>query len=186
MDFAITETGTPIYPVTVEEMKLFSRVDNDDEDVLIQQLIAGVTGEAEDITGRVFAKRSFTLSADAPLDAAMTIPVVPCTVNSVLVDGKTIDKSLYKISLPPSTGKRICPGVLTLLDGFPEAGTVTLNVSAGGDVPDPVIIWIKTRTSTLYEQRESQAMFNSGLKFVELGRDYAMALLDPYILHGGF
>ena len=98
MDFAITETGTPIYPVTVEEMKLFSRVDNDDEDILIQQLIAGVTGEAEDITGRVFAKRSFTLSADAPLDAAMTIPVVPCTVNSVLVDGKTIEQIIREDS----------------------------------------------------------------------------------------
>lgn len=186
MEFAVNEfaAGT-VWPVTVEEMKVFSRVDGDDEDELIQSLIEGVTGEAEDITHRCFAQRTYELVADLPAEEAV-LPVFPCEVVGVTVDGEAVDSSLYTLSKPSSTGRHARPAVFVPLDGFPEEGQLIISVSAGGGVPAPVATWIKTRVSTLYEQRESHAMFNTGLKFVEMSRDYALALLDPYILHGGF
>ena len=187
MDFTVIDEGESTeLAVSVEEMKLFSRVDNDDEDALIEQLIQGVTGEAEDITHRVFAPRQFTLAADLPLSDGV-LPVFPvASVESVKVDGEEILPETFALAMPSSTRRRCRPAVFTPLDGFPEAGRLEIVLIAGGGVPQPVVTWIKTRVSTLYEQRESHAMFNTGLKFTELGRDYAMALLDPYIVHGGF
>jgi len=187
MEFDVAETGTPELVVTVEEMKLFSRVDNDDEDSLIEQLIRGVTQEAEDITHRVFAPRTYLLYADLPAETA-ELPVLPVlSVDSVKVDGEDVLPETFALAMPSSTRRRCRPAVFKPLDGFPEEGKLEIAVTAGtSHVPDPVVTWIKTRVSTLYEQRESHAMFNTGLKFTELGRDYAMALLDPYIVHGGF
>lgn len=186
-EFTVSEfAANAVYPVTVEDQKVFSRVDGDDEDALIQQLIEGVTAEAEDITGRIFAQRTFECTARLPLEGPAAIPLVPCEVTAVTVDGNAVDSSLYAISMPSSTRKAARPAEIIPLDGFPEEGVLRLTVLAGGSVPAAVATWIRTRVSTLYEQRESHAMFNTGLKFVELGRDYAQALLDPYIIHGGF
>ncbi len=188
MEFDAAETGTASLVVSVADMKLFSRVDNDDEDSLIEQLIRAVTQEAEDITHRVLAQRTYTLTAELPADAENVLPIFPVTAcSSATVDGETVDSSLYILAMPSSTGKKARPAVFKPLDGFPEEGTLVLNVTAGeAVVPPPIVAWIKTRVSSLYEQRESHAMFNTGLKFTELGRDYALAMLDPYIVHGGF
>jgi uncharacterized phiE125 gp8 family phage protein len=187
MEFDVAETGTPELVVSVEEQKLFSRVDNDEEDALIEQLIRGVTQEAEDITHRAFAPRAVVLSADLPAETA-ELPVLPVlSVDSVKVDGEDVLPETFALAVPSSQRKRSRPAVFVPLDGFPEEGRLEIAVTVGtSHVPDPVVTWIKTRVSTLYEQRESHAMFNTGLKFVEMSRDYALALLDPYIVHGGF
>jgi uncharacterized phiE125 gp8 family phage protein len=187
MDFSVVdETESSELAVSVEEQKLYSRVDGDDEDALIEQLIRAVTGEAEDITHRVFAPRQFTLTAALPLNDGI-LPVFPvASIESVAVGGEAIDPSLYTYSVPSSQGRYARLAAFVPSDGFPEDGMMEIVVNAGGNVPPQVVMWIKTRVSTLYEQRESHAMFNTGLKFVELGRDYATALLDPFIIHGGF
>lgn len=187
MELFIDEGESTELVVSVEEMKVFSRVDGDDEDALIEWLIRGVTQEAEDICHRMFAHRSFGFEGVLPAGGDIVLPVAPvCAIRSVKVDGDELDQSLYTVSMPSSTGRRVRPAVIRPLDGFPEEGILSIRADAGGHVPPPVRVWIQTRVSTLYEQRESHAMFNTGLKFVELGRDYAMALLDPYIVHGGF
>lgn len=187
MEFFIDEEEPTELAVSVEEMKIFSRVDGDDEDELIGQLIRGVTQEAEDICHRVFTHRKVFFTAELPTDGDIVLPVLPVSgLTSVKVDGEEVDLDLYAVSMPSSQGRHIRPAVIRPLDGFPEAGTLAVTAFAGGVVPEPVITWIKTRVSTLYEQRESHAMFNTGLKFTELGRDYSMAMLDPYIIHGGF
>lgn len=187
MDFTvIDETESSELVVSVEDMKVFSRVDGDDEDALIEQLIRAITGEAEDITHRVFAPRQFTLTAALPLNNGI-LPVFPvASIESVTVGGEPIDSSLYSLSLPSSQGRLARLAAFVPLDGFPDDGMMQIVVNAGGKVPQQVVSWIKTRVSTLYEQRESHAMFNTGLKFTELNRDYVMAILDPFIIHGGF
>lgn len=187
MDFLIDEEEPTEYDVTVEEQKLFSRVDGDDEDELIGQLIAAVTQEAEDICHRRFALRRVHLTADLPADGDIVLPVLPVSgITAVKVGEEQIDFDLYTVSMPSSQGRHIRPAVIRPLDGFPQEGSLRIDCFAGGWTPQPVIAWIKTRVSTFYEQRESFAMFNTGLKFVELSRDYATALLDPYIIHGSF
>ena len=187
MDFLIDEEEPDELVVSVEEQKLFSRVDGGEEDELIGQLIRAVTQEAEDVCHRHFARRRVHLLADLPAAGDLVLPVLPVSgIASVKVDGDEIDQDLYSVSMPSSQGRRARPAVIRPLDGFPEEGSLRIECFAGGWTPQPVVTWIKTRVSTLYEQRESHAMFNTGLKFVELGRDYAMALLDPYIVHGGF
>ena len=187
MNILIDEEEPTELVVSVEEQKLFSRVDGGEEDSLIEQLIQAVTQEAEDVCRRRFAHRRVHLSADLPADGDIVLPVLPVSgITSVKVDGDEIDLDLYAVSMPSSLGRHIRPAVIRPLDGFPQEGVLTIDCFAGGWTPQPVVAWIKTRVSTLYEQRESHAMFNTGLKFVELGRDYAMALLDPYIVHGGF
>ena len=187
MEFLIDEEEPTELVVSVEEQKLFSRVDGDEEDALIEQLIRAVTQEAEDICHRMFAHRSFGFEGVLPAGGDIVLPVAPvCAIRSVKVDGDGLDQSLYTVSMPSSTGRRVRPAVIRPLDGFPEEGILSIRADAGGHVPPPVRVWIQTRVSTLYEQRESHAMFNTGLKFVELGRDYVTAMLDPYIIHGGF
>ncbi len=187
MEFLIDEEEPTELVVSVEEQKLFSRVDGDEEDALIEQLIRAVTQEAEDVCHRHFAHRRVLLRGDLSAGEDIVLPVLPVSgITSVKVDEEDVDFGLYTVSMPSSTGRRVRPAVIRPLDGFPEEGVLEVDAFAGGWTPQPVIAWIKTRVSTLYEQRESHAMFNTGLKFVELGRDYAMALLDPYIVHGGF
>jgi hypothetical protein len=187
MEFDVEQIGESSLAVTVEEQKLYSRVDGDDEDEMIEMLIRGVTQEAEDITHRLFPQRMMIVRCVCD-GSPVTLPVMPvASINSVKIDGEAIDRNLYTASLPSSTGRHIRPAVIEPLDGFPKEGRMEIAVTAGTPkIPTPVLIWIKTRVSTLYEQRESHAMFNTGLKFTELGRDYALALLDPYIIHGGF
>jgi len=187
MEFLVDEEEPTELVVSVEEQKLFSRVDGDEEDELIGQLIRAVTQEAEDICRRRFALRRVHLEGDLPAGGDIVLPVLPVSgITSVKVDGDEVDLDLYTVSMPSSQGRRARPAVIRPLDGFPEEGVLRIDAFAGGWTPEPVVAWIKTRVSTLYEQRESHAMFNTGLKFVELGRDYALALLDPYIVHGGF
>ena len=50
-------------------------------------------------------------------------------------------------------------------------------------LPAPIRQWILARVSSLYEQRES---FAAGSSVHEFGHNFLDALLDPYIIHGGF
>ena len=187
MEFLIDEEEPTELVVSVEEQKLFSRVDGDDEDELVRQLIMAATQEAEDICHRRFALRRVHLTADLPAGGDIVLPVLPVSaITAVKVDEEPIDFDLYAVHMPSSQVRKARPAVIRPLDGFPQEGVLKIDCFAGGWTPQPVATWVKTRTSTFYEQRESFAMFNTGLKFVEFSRDYSMVLLDPYIVHGGF
>ena len=86
MEFLVDEEEPTELVVTVEEQKLYSRVDGDDEDSLIEQLIRAVTQEAEDVCHRHFAHRKVYLSADLPASGDIVLPVLPVSgITSVKV-----------------------------------------------------------------------------------------------------
>lgn len=176
----VTASGEATQPVTLAESKAFLRVDGTDEDAVITSMIAAAVSEAEAITHTRIASRSFIWSHAEP----GPLPIHPVSAVSVSVDTGTasgeVSPSLYAFA--PSEGTE--PAHIEWLDGFPE-GEVSVTMAAGytaQTLPAPIRQWILARVSTFFEQRE---MFAAGAAH-EFGHEFFMALLDPYIIHGGF
>ena len=164
-------------PVTLEEAKAFLRVDGTDEDAVITSMLAAAIAEAEDITHARITGQTVTWNQAEP----GILPVRPVSGVTVSVDGAVVSSSLYLFAPSEGTG----PAVIGWLDGFPE-GEVTVTMTVGFSsqtLPAPIRQWILARVSTFFEQRE---MFITGINVHEFGHEFYQALLDPYILHGGF
>ena len=177
-------------PVTLEEAKLYCRVDHDAEDALITALIVAARQHAERKTGRVLRASTWEMTVGGVLLPYHKLMVrnAPCSALSALtVDGATVDSSLYEF-VPSGNGANEAPLLAHLmpLEGFPEAEESTvLTLSCGwafDAIPQAVKSWILVRVATLYEQRESFAV---GTNFTEFGHGFVDALLDPYIVPSG-
>lgn len=59
-------TAPATEPVTLDELKLFARIDGDDEDDLLEQFIAAARVAAEDFTRRAFVTQGWRMTLDLP------------------------------------------------------------------------------------------------------------------------
>lgn len=73
------------FPVTLEEVKIYLRLDEEsDEDSLLQILIAAATEQAESFTQRRFITQTWILSFDEFCEVEIILPYPPAaTVNSI-------------------------------------------------------------------------------------------------------
>lgn len=175
------------------DVRTYLRVDSDDDDALIQHLIMSAGVEAENITHRIIAQRTYLITCWGGITGTMTIPLIPCTEVKVMADAAgtiQISPSLYTLSYTASRPAgdadtiAITPSS-TPVDGsaFP-AGTVWLETVCGyATVPEPILQWVRVRVATLYEQREN---FTIGSNFQEFSHNFSDSLLDDYVIHGGF
>lgn len=163
-------------PISLEEAKLYLRIDHDYEDSMLEVFISAARSAAEGKTGRI-VKPSVWEWVVTGISDTVRFPIAPCSgVASVSVEGVTVDPSLYQV-----TAGNICPifGTITPLSGFPE-GTATINLNAGyTSIPDDMRKWILTRIADFYEQRESFVVGRSGQTF---DRKFVDCLLDPYLI----
>lgn len=167
-------------PIRLDDVKLFLRVDTDEENTLISTLLAAAISEAESITHRHLVQKVVRYVTDD----VSTIPLAPCSAVSMTVDGQPVDSSLYAF-LPSSMLGGEPFATCTVKEGFPS-GSITVDATVGySEIEFPSMIhqWVLGRVSSLYEQRES---FATGTNFHEFGHDFLDALLDPFIIHGGF
>lgn len=147
-------------PLTLEEAKVFLRVDVDDEDLLIASLISAAREYAEHYTGATFATVVYELGLDAfPADAIM-LPNPPVSeVESVKYtdtagDEQTLDPNDYVLAdygMTPS----IYP-----LDPWPSVGTYPNAVrvrytATGAAVPAVVKVAMLELVAHYYENREN-------------------------------
>lgn len=178
-------------PVTLEEAKLYCRIDTgNEEDALLSCLITAARQHAERKTGRVLRASTWAwrVCGVFSVGTALSVPLAPCSAClSVSVDGVPLDASLYAF-IPSGNGGNEAPllASFTFLRGFPWAGSLDVILAAGwvaGSIPQALKQWMLVRIGTLYEQRESFAV---GTNFNEFSRSFVDCLLDPYVIPGGF
>lgn len=181
-------------PLTTDEAKLHLRIDVDDENDLIDALIASARSIAEKRMGRALMTQQWKLSLERFPECAIPIvlPIPPfVSVDSIVYvneDGTEIsmDDSLYKTYedsmsrcvLHPIFGE-LWPSTRRCLDAVRI--TFTAGYANAQSVPDPIKSWMKIMIGTLYANREAVV---SGATQASsfLPRTFCDGLLDPFVV----
>lgn len=174
-------------PVSLAEAKLHLRVDGDEDDSLIESLIASARQTAEMLTGRqlVTARWKYVLDQfpctmlwlpKSPLQSVISIEYLDqAGFWQTLADTEYIvDAACEPARIAPSFGKQ---WPLSLSQIGAVAVTFDAGYGAAIQVPEGIKGWIKLRVGSLYAHREEMAVLSRGridpLPFVD-------GLLDPY------
>ena len=190
-------------PVSLQEAKAHLRVDFDDDDGLIQALIAAARQAAQTITNRQLMSARWKLVMDSfPGPSLMGVPAgQPFSLpgHAILIHKSPVlnvvsinylDMAGVLQSMPASnyTVDAACePARITPVFGqiwpiaLPQIGAVSVTFDAGygaaASVPEGIKSWIKLRVGSLYAHREEVAALSRGriepLPFVD-------GLLDPF------
>ncbi|AXS39961.1 head-tail connector protein [Breoghania sp. L-A4] len=167
-------------PLTLEEAKLFLRLDSSDEDALVSALIAAARGHVEAATGRALIHQGWRVFRDGwPSRRIVRLPRAPlASVDAVTVydaDGaaELLDAALY------SADGATAPARLVVSDEAPEPGLsvngVAIDITAGygasaADVPQPLRLAVRRLVAHWYERRETEGSIPPNVA----------ALLAPY------
>jgi len=190
-------------PVSLQEAKAHLRVDFDDDDGLIQALIAAARQAAETITNRQLMSARWKLVMDSfpgpslmgvPAGQSFSLPGHAILIHKSpvlnVVSINYLDMAGVLQSMPASnyTVDAACePARITPVFGqiwpiaLPQIGAVSVTFDAGygtaASVPEGIKSWIKLRVGSLYAHREEVAALSRGriepLPFVD-------GLLDPF------
>lgn len=162
-------TGPAVEPVTVDEVKLCTRVAHSVEDTLITQWIKAARKMAEEYQHRTYIQQTYILTFDDYPDRCIDIPQPPLvSVDSVKYYGTDnteydFDSSNYFVDLTSEVG-RLALNYNTLWPTTTLRPTngVIINFTAGygataDDVPDSVKNAIYLYCTHMYENRDSEA-----------------------------
>lgn len=160
-------------PLDLDAAKAYLRIEQDDEDDLIRDMIAAATEVAAQKTGRSLGVTSWELRLDylpggwgafgQGCPASIELPRPPLiAVDSITYDDqngtiRTLDPSTYVV-IPGSPG-RLAPAYGTFFPfSRPQVGSVAIRYRAGSvDTPRSVIQAIHLITAHLYEHRSDDA-----------------------------
>jgi uncharacterized phiE125 gp8 family phage protein len=160
-------TEPTVEPVSVEDIKMFARIDGDYEDDLIQALIVGVREATQQYLGRSLIQQTITMTLDFWPQAVIQLPRPPLiSVDSV----KTIDEDGTKTTYSSDNyylNTIAEPGQLILKstgDTFPDPGDryymnyeIIFKAGYGTlaiNVPQAIREGMKTWVTFLYENRQ--------------------------------
>jgi uncharacterized phiE125 gp8 family phage protein len=180
----------PAYePVTLQEAKLWCRVEDDDidDEATLLLLIIAMREYAEELTGRAFVRRTLELRLEEFPEGEIELPQAPLiSVSSIqYVDGdgtlQTLDASpnTYQVDAVSEPGRVAplyaadWPAARAVMDAVRiqyVAGYATVNL-----IPKKVRLWMQARISTLFENREQ---FVVGNIVQPIPRDFVDGLLD--------
>ncbi len=174
----LTRTFDPAeLPISLEDAKLYCRVDHDDEDSLIESLIAAAVGYLDGpsgILGRAIIEQEWLLELDAwPNRLALPIePVSSVTVQYLDKIGTATDVPENQLVIIDAPSART---VLEWVDGFqaPELSdtrypvkiTITAGFGAAADVTEGIKVAIKMMVGHWYDNRETVVL---GMSVAEL------------------
>jgi len=174
----LTRTVDPAeLPVSLEEAKQYCRVNHDDENSLIESLLAAAVGYLDGpsgILGRAIIEQEWLLELDAwPNRLALPIePVTNVAVSYINTSGTetTVPENQLVITDAPSART-----VLEWVDGiqapelknarYPVKVTITAGFGAAADVDEGLKVAIKMLVGHWYDNRETVVM---GMSVVEL------------------
>lgn len=183
-------SGPTFEPVSLEEAKEWCRIDEDDtsQDATLLMLIIAMREYAEDITGRSFAQRTLELRLRAFPASVIELPNGP--VQSVTSIGYLdADGVLQSLDASPSAWQEdiySTPAVVSPAVGasWPSAqdalGAARIRYVAGyanqNAIPEKLRLWMHTRISRFYENREGVTMQGESMKAERV--DFVDGLLD--------
>jgi uncharacterized phiE125 gp8 family phage protein len=182
-------TAPAAEPISLAEVKLHLRIDDNADDVLLGALITTARQHAEHDTRRALVTQTRKLVLDQfPLDV-ITLDHAPVSaVTSVLyidTDGveQTLDAGAYKLDkitepcrLVPAYGTS-WPATRAEINAV--SITYTCGYGAPEGVPESIKRWMLLRIGALYENRE-EVLTGRGLTLAPL--PFVDALLSPYRL----
>lgn len=163
------------FPVSVDEAKAQARIDVDDEDDLIGDLIAAAVGKLDGpngLLGRALITQTWDLVLPT-FPSAIALPLPPLqSVTSIIYldangDSQTLASTVYEVAGIGSNAA----GAIYLADGqswpstysHPEAVTVRFVAGYGDaeDVPEEIKTAIRMHVAHLYANRESTTWASS-------------------------
>lgn len=161
-------------PVTLDEAKLFLRVDNDMEDDLISDLIIVARESAEEFMRRSLITQTWKLAFDDCIAAETVLPrgpvqsVVSLTTYTIQEASTSISSDNYRLNaardrLVLDAGLMAHRVEITYVTGYEDAD----------DVPKPIKLGLLNHVAALYDKR--------GEAMLSLPPD-AMRLFSPYRL----
>jgi uncharacterized phiE125 gp8 family phage protein len=164
-DIYTVTTGPTEEPITLEETKLFLRVDGDDDDTLIQALIKAAISQGEKYTGRFFVQRTITGQfADVassrceryPFVELRRAPLVSITSFKVFTDGAFADipSDDYQLKDQSSYARILIVDGLTADDvPYPLQVIFVAGYGEAKVVPDDIKTALKEHVAFMYENR---------------------------------
>jgi len=140
-------------PITVEEAKIFLRIDSDEEDELLSSLISAARLYAEKYTARSFITQTWEIKTHV-IANKLYLPYPPVQrIDSITVNGEALPDNRYAL-LPEDILYVITPVYTTKADGI----AITYAAGYGNtaeDVPRDIRQAILITVAGLYENRES-------------------------------
>lgn len=158
-------------PVTLDEAKVQAIVEHDDDDEMIQRLIASARSSAERRTGRALITQTWE-QRGRPQGGVVELRRWP-VVEVVSVSGA--DGPLDADSWRAELGEFPEVELLDCLDGDVTVEYVAGYGDSAADVPPPIRQWILVAVATMYELREAEV---TGTIVSRVG--YVDGLLNDY------
>ena len=147
--------------LTVSDMKTYLRVDNSDEDDLIEELIEAATQEAEMFTRRSFLTKTYETRFDGFYNVMRLDHSPVISVSSIKYDSTSFDQDATLATTVYQVETGIEPARITLRDGqlwpetFKKKAAVRIRYTAGySTVPKNIIRAVKSIVADWYEKRE--------------------------------
>lgn len=175
--YSITVTTAPsVEPVTVEEAKVFCRIDISDDDALITSLIKAAREASERYTGRAYINQTITLVGNGQ-DRLLTLPRPPQSAISTVkyLDSANAWQTMtlntdYKV-ISVGNAKAIYLETLPYINADSQ---FTLEVvytagygSTAASVPEPLKQAVLQRVAAMYEHRGDGIVNNAAAKALE-------------------
>lgn len=159
-------TAPAVEPISVEEVKLFARIDGDDEDSLLSQFIVAARVAAENYLGRALITQTIRASVDFwPESGLLELPRPPLqSITQIATRDEDDVLTVYSDEYYYSVTEAL-PGYVKIKKGItpPEntdrenAGIIIDYVAGYGDraedVPEPIRQALMLWTSVIYESR---------------------------------
>ena len=186
---SVLVTGPAAEPVTMAEVKLHLRIDDNADDVLLGALITTARQHAENITRRSLVTQTWKLVLDHFPAGVITLGHAPVnSVSSVLYldsDGveQTLNAASYKLDKITEPCRLVPAYGTTWPSTREEINAVSITYSCGYGapeaVPESIKRWMLLRLGALYENREEVL---SGRAITLAPLPFADALLSAYRL----
>jgi uncharacterized phiE125 gp8 family phage protein len=164
MEYSVI-TEPVIEPVTLEELKLFGRIDGEDEDLLLTNFIVSARMAAEQYLRRSLITRTIRARIDYWLQNQLELPMPPLiTVSKIATvneDGTEteFDSDNYYVVNDAIPGKVIIKqGISKPYTYDREKGGIIIEYTAGygaepDDIPNPIRTGIMLWAMNIYENR---------------------------------
>jgi uncharacterized phiE125 gp8 family phage protein len=178
------------YPVTVNEVKEFARIDGNDEDSILETFISAVTSGTESYLGRALVLRTYKMIMDEWNSKEIELPMPPLvSVSSI----KTIDEDNIETIYDSSnyfTVIESIPGRIVIKKDS-EVPTNTERYTAGYSIewiagynviPNQIKIAIMQWTTMLYENRsmtENEIGFGGKINTLQIPNE-VKKILQPF------
>lgn len=186
---SLSEQGTAIEPISLEQAKEHLRVVFDDEDDYISALILAARQMAEGRTNRTITQRVREQAFSHWCAMKLLKPPFVQVESVSYFDAGGLEQVLPPDSYTVSTRREPASVALTIAarSNAPSLASqdeaVIVRYTAGypvGEVPAPIVQWMLLQIGSMYEHRESVI---AGVSVTPLPEMYERMFLQPYMVY---